>query len=111
MYKRQLATYMIPQISTSVGVNDVVPLVKDIKKYHIGDTAGFPFSRQTKRVGRMDCVIPTTLESNVVLLHQFLYGEDASYRPVSYTHLPVGMGILIGHTAVGCPARMPDAAV
>ena len=24
---------------------------------------------------------------------------------------PVGMGILIGHTAVGCPARMPDAAV
>ena len=68
-----LATYMIPQISTSVGVNDVVPLVKDIKKYHIGDTAGFPFSRQTKRVGRMDCVIPTTLESNVVLLHQFLY--------------------------------------
>ena len=78
-----LATYMIPQISTSVGVNDVVPLVKDIKKYHIGDTAGFPFSRQTKRVGRMDCVIPTTLESNVVLLHQFLYGEDTSYRPSS----------------------------
>lgn len=78
-----LATYMIPQISTSVGVNDVIPLVKDIKKYHIGDTAGFPFSRQTMRVGRMDCVIPTTLESNVVMLHQFLYGEDTSYRPSS----------------------------
>lgn len=78
-----LVTYMIPQISTSVGVNDVIPLVKDIKKYHIGDTAGFPFSRQTMRVGRMDCVIPTTLESNVVMLHQFLYGEDTSYRPSS----------------------------
>lgn len=78
-----LVTYMIPQISTSVGVNDVVPLVKDVKKYHIGETAGFPFSRQTMRVGRMDCVIPTTLESNVILLHQFLYGEDVSYSPSS----------------------------
>lgn len=78
-----LATYMIPQISTSVGAEDVLPLVKDIKKFHIGETAGFPFSRQTKRVGKMDCVIPTTLESNVVLLHQFLYGEDTSYSPSS----------------------------
>lgn len=78
-----LATYMIPQISTSVGADDVLPLVKDIKKYHIGETAGFPFSRQTMRVGKMDCVIPTTLESNVVLLHQFLYGEDTSYSPSS----------------------------
>lgn len=78
-----LATYLIPQISTSVGANDVLPLVKDIKKYHIGETAGFPFSRQTARVGKMDCVIPTTLESNVVLLHKFLYGEETSYSPSS----------------------------
>lgn len=78
-----LATYLIPQISTSVGPDDVLPLVKDINKYHIGETAGFPFSRQTKRVGKMDCVIPTTLESNVVLLHKFLYGEETSYSPSS----------------------------
>lgn len=31
----------------------------------------------------MDCVIPVTLESNVVTLHQFLYGEDALYSPSS----------------------------
>lgn len=78
-----LAGYLIQQISTSVGVGDVLPLVKDIDKFHIGETAGFPFSRQTMRVGRMDCVIPTTLESNVILLHQFLYGEEVSYNPSS----------------------------
>ena len=78
-----LAAYLIPQISTSVGVNDVLPLVKDIGKYHIGETGGFPFSRQTMRIGKMDCVVPTTLESNVVLLHQFLYGEETSYSPSS----------------------------
>lgn len=78
-----LAAYLVPQISTSVSVNDVLPLVKDIGKYHIGETGGFPFSRQSKKVGKMDCVIPTTLESNVILLHQFLYGEDTGYRPSS----------------------------
>lgn len=76
-----IVTTVIPQISTSVGVNDVLPLVKDIKKYHIEDTAGFPFSRQTMRIGKMDCVIPTTLESNVIQLHQFLYGPDTAYSP------------------------------
>lgn len=78
-----LAGYLIQQISTSIGLDDVLPLVKDIDKYYIGETTGFPFSRQTMRVGRMDCVIATTLESNVVLLHQFLYGEDISYSPSS----------------------------
>ena len=78
-----LAGYMVQEISTSVGVGDVLPLAKDIGKYHIGETAGFPFSRQTKKIGKMDCVVPTTLESNVVLLHQFLYGKETSYSPSS----------------------------
>lgn len=78
-----LAGYMVQEISTSVGAGDVLPLAKDIGKYHIGETAGFPFSRQTKKIGKMDCVVPTTLESNVVLLHQFLYGEETSYSPSS----------------------------
>ena len=75
-----LAGYLISQISTSVSVNDVLPLIKDIFRYHIAETAGFPFSRQAIRLGKMDCVIPTTLESNVILLHQFLYGVKAE-RP------------------------------
>ena len=78
-----LAKAILPQISTSIRIDDVLPLVKDIDKYHIADTAGFPFSRETKRVGKMDCVIATTLESNVIQLHQFLYGEDTPYHPSS----------------------------
>ena len=78
-----LAKAILPQISTSVGIEDVLPLVKDIDQLHIADTAGFPFSRETKRVRKMDCVIATTLESNVIQLHQFLYGEDTPYHPSS----------------------------
>lgn len=77
----KLVKAILPQISTSIGINDLLPMAKNAKTYYIGETGGFPFSRKTQKVGKMDCVIPTTLESNVVLLHQFLYGEDVSYSP------------------------------
>ena len=53
-----LAGYMVQEISTSVGVDDVLPLAKDIGKYHIGETAGFPFSRQTMKIGRWTAWCP-----------------------------------------------------
>lgn len=78
----QLVSAVFPQISTSIGMNDVLSIAKNIKKYHIGETAGFPFSRTTMKIGKMDCVIATTLESNVVELHRFLYGQE-DYTPSS----------------------------
>ncbi|MGC6178159.1 LCP family protein [Lacrimispora sp. 38-1] len=80
--RKNLITAIFPQISTSVGMNDVLAVGKGISKYHIGETVGFPFSRTTMKIGKMDCVIPTTLESNVVQLHQFLYGQE-NYAPSS----------------------------
>ena len=77
--RTNLVKAILPQISTSVGIDDVLPLAKNVSKYHIGETAGFPFTQKTKKMGKMDCVIPVTLESNVVTLHQFLYGEDPLY--------------------------------
>lgn len=81
--RTNLVKAILPQISTSIGVDDVLPLAKNISKYHIGETAGFPFAQKTKKMGKMDCVIPVTLESNVTTLHQFLYGEDTLYSPSS----------------------------
>ena len=70
---------VLPQLSTSIGAEDVMPIAKSISKYEIAQTAGFPFAKTTVRIHKKDCVIPMTLESNVAALHQFLYGEDASY--------------------------------
>ncbi len=77
-----LVSTVFPQISTSIGMNDVLSIAKGISKYHIGETAGFPFSRTTMKIGKMDCVIPATLESNVIQLHQFLYNQT-DYSPSS----------------------------
>lgn len=75
-----LAGVMLSEISTSVGLEDVLPLVKNVNRYYLGQTGGFPFAKTTARVGKLDCVIPMTLESNVVFLHQFLFDQD-SYTP------------------------------
>lgn len=77
-----LVSNVFPQVSTSIGINDVMSIAKGIGQYHLGETAGFPFSRTTMKIGRMDCVIPTTLESNVTQLHQFLYNQT-DYSPSS----------------------------
>ncbi len=76
---------VLPQISTSIGAEDIMPLAKNISKYEISQTAGFPFAKTTARIEKKDCVIPMTLESNAAALHQFLYGPDSSYRVSSQT--------------------------
>lgn len=77
---RILVGTVFPQISTSIGVDDLMIVAKDIKKYYIGQTSGFPFSHSEMKIGKKDCVIPTTLESNVVQLHSFLY-DDTQFVP------------------------------
>lgn len=73
---------VLPQISTDVGITDLIPMAKNIEKYYIGTTDGFPFSRGEAKIEKRSCVVPLTLESNVTQLHQILYGEE-NYKPSS----------------------------
>ena len=75
-----LVKAILPQLSTSIGADDILPMARNIRKYHITDTGGFPFARGETHIGKKDCVIPLTLESNVVQLHQFLYGTE-NFQP------------------------------
>lgn len=77
---RTLVGAVFPQISTSIGVDDLLAVAKDAKRYYIGQTSGFPFSHSEMNIGKKSCVIPTTLESNVIQLHAFLY-DDTQYMP------------------------------
>lgn len=53
---RTLVGAVYPQISTSIGVDDVLALAKGAKKYYIGQTSGFPFSHQEMKIGKKSCV-------------------------------------------------------
>lgn len=77
----QLAMLVFPQVATSVDIQDIIQLLGNVGKYHIGETGGFPFARGDANMGRKGaCVIPQTLESNVIELHEFLYGQE-NYTP------------------------------
>lgn len=72
---------VFPQISTSLWVDDIYITLKNISKYHLGETMGFPEARGDAKMGKKGaCVIPQTLETNVVKLHQFLFDTD-DYAP------------------------------
>lgn len=73
---------VLPQTSTNVGIDNLIPFAKDISKYHLSETTGFPFDKDTKKMHKRDYVVPITLKSNVIALHDMLYGKIPGY---SYT--------------------------
>lgn len=102
-----VAGVVFPEISTSIGVEDVLSLAKNVKRYHLGQTAGFPFAKTTADVGRLDCVIPMTLSSNVVLLHQFLYDQEGFQPSATVRDISAKIGERSGIYEEGTPAG-PD---
>lgn len=74
----QVIDTVVPQIGVSMDVNDLIEIARNIKKYKISATTGFPFEREEANMGRKGaCVIPNTLESNVKELHRFFYSDEA----------------------------------
>ena len=102
-----VAGVVFPEISTSIGVEDVLSLAKNVKRYHLGQTAGFPFAKTTADIGRLDCVIPMTLSSNVVLLHQFLYDQEGFQPSATVRDISAKIGERSGIYDEGTPAG-PD---
>lgn len=73
----------LPQVAHSFQINDIMEAAANVSQYHLGDTAGFPFDLKIQDVGKLDCVVPVTLTSNVVKLHEFLFGTE-NYQPSSH---------------------------
>lgn len=72
---------VLPQVATNLNLEDLTNIALTIGKYHIGETTGFPAARGDLRMGKKGlCVIPQTLESNVIELHKFLYNKE-NYTP------------------------------
>lgn len=80
----KIAEAVFPKIATSLELSEILELLGGITKYSIGETAGFPFDGHfaTGMIGKKgSCVVPTTLEDNVILLHQFFFGSEEGYEP------------------------------
>lgn len=76
---------VFPNIKTNMSKADILSMGLSMLSYDIADQAGFPhdhvYGENVKNaMNGLDCVVPVTLESNVIWLHEFLYPEDA-YEP------------------------------
>ena len=64
-------------ISTSLELNEILDLAKDVKAYTIVATSGFPFEMTTTNVpGSGDTVVPISLENNVSMLYTLLFNAE-----------------------------------
>ena len=74
---------VFPQVSTNLTMTEILKYAKDLTKYKIGETSGFPFEKGSGNVpGRGSTVFPITLKKNVSLLHKFLYCVSKLQKPV-----------------------------
>ena len=72
---------VLPMVETSLAKDEIFTMGANVIGYDIGNTTGFPFDHYEATVGsKGSIVIPTTLESNVIKLHEFLF-DDPSYQP------------------------------
>lgn len=75
----QIATAAFEEVYTSLELEEILSLLKDISSYEIIETAGFPEMDQltTPTVGSHgSCVVPKNLANSVVWLHEFLFEEE-----------------------------------
>ena len=65
------------QISTNFTLTEMIGYAKNLTKYKLGDSIGFPYENKTDMLNNVgSVVIPNTLSSNVTEVHQFLFGSD-----------------------------------
>lgn len=66
-------------VTTSMTKDEILQLLPTLIGYSVDDTTGFPTSYKFSNV-KGSIIVPTTLETNVIELHKFLYGDEA-YTP------------------------------
>lgn len=79
----EMVNAILPEVQTSLGVNEILSVLSSVAGYDIVASDGFPFenNRAGANVGsKGSCVIPDNLEENVIALHEILYPE-ADYKP------------------------------
>ena len=80
---REMVNAILPEVETSLGVNEIISVLGSVAGYNVVASDGFPFEdgRRGATVGsKGSCVIPDDLEENVVELHELLYPE-ITYKP------------------------------
>lgn len=70
----RFADSILPKVYTNISESEIISLVPDMMEYNITQSIGWPYETRGKTIDRW-YGIPITLESNVIKLHQEIFGE------------------------------------
>lgn len=79
----KICNNVFSEVYTSLDLSEIIEILGQLTQYEVVDEGGFPTGTMitTGTIGtKGSCVIPLDLESNVVWLHEFLFGEE-NYVP------------------------------
>ncbi len=77
---------VFPLVKTNISKNTILKLGMSMLDYEIVDQTGFPFDhlegdvKVPQRKNALDVIVPVTLETNVIKLHEYLF-PDQEYIP------------------------------
>lgn len=74
-----IANEVFGYVATSLTLEEILGLMSALSKYSIVDSGGFPFANEyiTESIHVGSSIVPTSLEENIIVLHEFLFGETA----------------------------------
>ncbi len=76
-----LVQALFPQISTNMSQMELLSMASSMLGYDFSDSRGFPFERTDMTLeGAGSIVVPCDLETNVIELHEYLFGTT-DYQP------------------------------
>lgn len=91
---------VFPQVSTNFTIAEMIAYAKDIAKYKLGDSMGFPDNNSFDMLDVVgSVVIPETLTSNVEDVHKFLFGDDGYTISSNITDMEAGIREKCTHKA------------
>ena len=91
---------VFPQVSTNFTITEMIAYAKDIAKYKLGDSMGFPDNNSFDMLDVVSSVvIPETLTSNVEDVHKFLFGDDGYTISSNITDIEAGIREKCTHKA------------
>lgn len=76
----KLADTILPKVYTNVTSGEILSLLPQMAGYKIVDSTGWPYNTKGKTINGVWYGPPITLESNVIELHEKIYGQT-NYKP------------------------------
>ncbi len=77
----ELINTVFPDIETNLSKKEILTMATAVLSYDLSNSGGFPFDKTTMDLGSIgSIVVPCDLASNVIQLHEFLFGTE-EYTP------------------------------